>query len=76
MHAVLGSGEAVNIIGFAKDHPVIEVTDVGNGHNDRIIETHALCHFGLHSGDLLIQKFKLSDHRSDLDGQRLGGVID
>ena len=50
----------MNVTDLAKDHPAIEVTDAGNGHDDRIIETHDLCHFSLHSGDLLIQKLNLS----------------
>ena len=48
------SGEPVNVIDLAKNHPVIEVADAGEGHNDRIIETHDFCHFNFHLGNLLI----------------------
>lgn len=76
MQAVFWSGEPVNVTDLAKDHPAIEVTDAGNGHDDRIVKTHDLCHFSLHSGNLLIQKFNLSNHGSDLDGQCLVGLTD
>ena len=66
----------MDVTDFAKDHPAIEVTDAGNGHDDKIIETHDICHFSLHSGNLLIQKPDLSNHRSDLDGQYVLGLID
>ena len=64
----------MNVTDLAKDHPAIEVTDAGNGHDDRIVKPHALCHFSLHSGNLLIQKFNLSNYGSDLDGQCLVGL--
>lgn len=66
----------MNVTDLAKDHPAIEVTDAGNGHDDRVIETHDLWHFSLHSGDLLIQKLNLSNYGSDLDGQSLVGLTD
>lgn len=74
MQVVFWSGEPVNVTNLAKDHPAIEVTDVGNSHDDRIVKTHALCHFSLHSGNLLIQKFNLSNYGSDLDGQVSGWI--
>lgn len=76
MQAVFWSGEPVNVTELAKDYPSIEGTDPGNGHDDRIIETHDLCHFTLHSGDLPIQKFDLSDHENNLDRQYLVGLTD
>ena len=66
----------MNVTDLAKDHPAIEVTDAGSGYDDRIIETHDICHFSFHSDNLLIQKLDLSNHRSDLDGQCLVGLID
>ena len=66
----------MNVTDLAKDHSTIETTDAGNGHDERIIETHDLCHFSLHLGNLLIQKFNLSNRGSDLDGQCLVGLTD
>ena len=66
----------MNVTDLAKDHPIIEVTDAGNGHDDRIVKAHDFCHFSLHSSDLFIQKFNMSNHGSDLDGQRLVGLTD
>ena len=76
MQAVFESGEPVNITDLVKDHPAIEVTDAGNGHNDRIVKAHNLCHFSLYSSDLLIQKFNLSNYGNDLDGQCVVGLTD
>ena len=65
----------MNVTNLAKDHPAIEVTDAGNGHDDRIVKAHNLCH-SASTSNLFIQKFNLSNYGSDLDGQRLVGLTD
>lgn len=66
----------MNVTNLVKDYSVIETTDVGNGHADRSVKTHDHCHFSLYLGDLLIQKFNLSNYRIDLNGQYLVGLTD
>ena len=37
-------GETVNITNFTKNHSTIDISDTRNGHDDRIVVFHNVCH--------------------------------
>ena len=43
-NSLLEVGETVNITDFVEYHSIIDVTDTGNGYDNRIVELHDLCH--------------------------------
>ena len=52
---LIGAGEAVYVTDLSKNHSAVDVADTRNGHDDRIMELHDLCHLGLHTVQLAIQ---------------------
>lgn len=43
------------VTSLSKYHSAVDVIDTQNGHDDRIIEFHDLCHLSLHTVQLAIQ---------------------
>lgn len=48
-------GETVDDSNLSQDHSPIDVSDTGNGHDDRIDAFHDICHFRFHLINLAIQ---------------------
>lgn len=44
-----GAGETVYVTNLFKYYSAVDVTDTQNGHDDRIMELHNLCHLSLHT---------------------------
>lgn len=45
----------MDITSFAEDHPTIDITDAGNGHDNGVKSEHNVFHFGFNFMDLPIE---------------------
>ena len=56
---LVGAGKAMNVADLTENHPSIDVTDAGDGHNSGIEAEHDAGHFGFHVMDLPIEQLNL-----------------